>query len=104
MGWFEFKKCLGSTNIVEQFSFFSKLPSILIFEFELILGLFLTFLGPIRLFLGSGFASNTVLSCTHVVKHLLSSKFSSILTLDFGLISVSFFTFWDPNGLFLESK
>ena len=52
-GWFEFKNVLGSTNIIERVSF-SILPSILTFEFDLILGLSLTVWGPNGLFLVSG--------------------------------------------------
>ena len=42
-----------STNVVEQLSF-SMIPSIKTFEYDLILGLFLTVWGPNGLFLGSG--------------------------------------------------
>ena len=42
---------MESTHIVEQLSF-SMLPSILTFDFDLILGSFLTFWGPNGLFLG----------------------------------------------------
>ena len=45
------KNVLGSTNIVEQLSF-PMLPSILTFEFDLLLGLFLSFWGLNGLFLG----------------------------------------------------
>ena len=51
------------------------LPSNLTFDFDLILGSFLTFWGPNGLFLGSGFGSKTVLGSTHVVKQLLFSMF-----------------------------
>ena len=44
---------MGSTYVVEQLSF-SMFPSILAFEFDLILGSFLNFWGPTGLFLGSG--------------------------------------------------
>ena len=44
---------LGSTHVVEQLSF-SMFPSILTFDFDIILGSFLTFWGPNGLFLGSG--------------------------------------------------
>ena len=47
------KLVLGSTHEVEQLSF-SMLPSILTFDFDLILGSFLTFWGPNGLFLGLG--------------------------------------------------
>ena len=42
---------LGSTHVVEQLSF-SLFLSILMFDLDLILGSFLTFLGPNGLFLG----------------------------------------------------
>ena len=45
------KTVLGSTHVVEQLSF-SEFPSILTFNFNLILGLFLTFWGPNGLFFG----------------------------------------------------
>ena len=47
------KTVFGSTHVVEQMSF-SMFPSILIFDFDLILGSFLTFWGPTGLFLGLG--------------------------------------------------
>ena len=75
--------------------------SILIFNFDSILGPFLTFWGPNGLFLGLGKGSNTVLGSTHVIEQLSFSMFPSILTFDFDLILGSFLTFWGPNGLFL---
>ena len=54
MGYFwDWGRVSGSTHIVEQLSF-SMLPSILTFDFDLILGSFLTFLGPNGLFLRLG--------------------------------------------------
>ena len=85
----------GSTNIVAQLSF-SMLSSIVTFEFDLVLGLFLTFWG----FFVVEFGSKTISRCTRVVKHLLFSKFSSIPTFDFDLILGSFFTFGALMGLF----
>ena len=61
------KSIVGSTHVVEQLSF-SMFPSILTFDFTLILGLFLTFWGPQELFLGFGKGPNTVLGSTHVVE------------------------------------
>ena len=46
------------------------LSSILTFDFDIILGLFLTFWGPNGLFLGSMWGSKTVLGSTHVVEQL----------------------------------
>ena len=61
-------------------------PSILAFDFDLILGSFLTFWGLNELFLGSGKGSNTVFWSTHVVEQLSFYMLSSILTFDFDLI------------------
>ena len=61
-------------------------PSILRFDFDLILGSFLTFWGPNGLFLGLGKGSNTVLGSTNVVQQLSFSIFLSILICDFYLI------------------
>ena len=91
---------MGPTHVVEQLSF-SMFPSILTFDFTLILGSFLTFLGPNGLFLGLWKGSKTVLGSTHVVEQLSFSMLPSILTFDFDLILGSFLTFWGPNGLFL---
>ena len=90
----------GSTHVVEQLSF-SLFLSILTFDFDLILGSFLTFWGPYRLFLGLEKGSNIVLWSTYVVEQLSYSLFLSILTFDFDLILGSFLTVWGPNGLFL---
>ena len=49
------------------------LPLILTFDFDLILGSFLTFWGPNGLYLGLGKGSITVLGSTHVVEQLLFS-------------------------------
>ena len=53
-GW---ETILASTHVVEQL-FFSIVPSILTFDFDLILGSFLTFWGPNGLILGSGRVQN----------------------------------------------
>ena len=66
------KTVLGYTHVVEQLSF-SMFPSILTFDFDLILWSFLTFLGPNGLFLGLGKGPNTVLGTTHVVEQLYFS-------------------------------
>ena len=44
-GWGQLQIVLGSTHIMQQL-LFSLFPSILIFDIDLILGLFLTFFGP----------------------------------------------------------
>ena len=61
-------------------------PSILTFDFDLILGQFFTFWGPNGLLLGLGLGSTTVLGSTHVVKQLSFSLFLLILTFDFTLV------------------
>ena len=58
--WKGLKTVLGSSHVVEQLSF-SMLPSILTFDFDLILGSFLTFCGPNGLFLGLGFPNGLFL-------------------------------------------
>ena len=83
------KTVLGFTLVVEQL-LFSIVPSILTFGIDLILGSFLTVLGPNELFFGSGYSTRTVLGSTHVVEQLLFSIVPSILTLDFDLILGSF--------------
>ena len=57
---------LGSSHVVEQISF-SLFLSILTFDFNLILGSFLTFWGPYGLYFGLGKCSTTVLGSTYVV-------------------------------------
>ena len=91
---------MGSTHVVEKLSF-SLFLSILTFDFDSILGSFLTFWGPNGLFLGLGKGSNTVLGSINVVVQLSFTMLSSILIFDFYLILGSFFSFRGPNGLFL---
>ena len=57
------------------------------------MGSFLTFLGPVGLFLGSGKDSKTVLGSTHVDEQLSFCMFSSILIFDFYLILGVIFDF-----------
>ena len=66
-GWGQVEIVLGSTHIVQQL-LFSLFPSILAFDFDLILVLFFTFWGPNGLFFGSMWGSKTVLGSTHVVE------------------------------------
>ena len=68
------KTVLGSTHVVKQL-LFSMVPSILTFDFDLILGSFLTFWGPNGLLLGLGKGPNTFLGTTHVVEQLSFSMF-----------------------------
>ena len=87
-----FKNGFKFTHVVEQLSF-SMFPSILTFDFDLILGSFLTFWGSNGIFLGSGKGSKTILGSAHVVEELLFSIVPSILTFDIELIFGYFFTF-----------
>jgi len=82
--WGGFNNCFWSTHVFDQTSFFMFL-SILIFDFDLILGSFLTFLGLIGLFLGLEKGSKTDLVSTHVVEQLPFSMFPSIMIFDFDL-------------------
>ena len=91
---------MDSTHVVEQLSF-SMFPSILTFEFGLILGSFFNFWGSNGLFLGLGKVSKTGLGSTNVVEQLSFSLFLSILTFTLDLILGSIFTFLGPNGPFL---
>ena len=75
---------MGSTHVVDQL-LFSIVPLILTFDFDLILGPFLAFLGPNGLFLELR-SSKTVLGSTHVVEQLSFYMFPSILTFEFDLI------------------
>ena len=70
--------------------------SILTFDFDLILGSFLTFWGPNGLFLGLGKGSHTVLGSTRVVEQLSFSMFISIQNFDFDLISGAILDFLGP--------
>ena len=90
---------MGSTYVVEQLSF-SLFLSILTFDFDSILGSFLTFWGPNGLFLGLRKGPNTVRGYTHVVDQLSFSMFPSTLEFDFDLMLGSFLTFWAPMGYF----
>ena len=56
-----------STHIVQQL-LFSLFPSIMMFDFDLILCLFLTFLSPNGLLLGFNVGFKTVLGSPHVVE------------------------------------
>ena len=78
-------------------------PSILTFDFDLILGSFLTFLGPNGLFFGLEYGWKTSLGSTYVFGQLSFSMFSLTLTFYFDLILGMFLTFLGPNGLFLGS-
>ena len=91
---------MGSTHVVKQLSF-SMFPSILTFDFDLILGSFLTFWGPNGLFFGLGKGSKTVSGSTDVVEQLSFPMFPSFLRFDFDLILGSYFYFLGPNELFL---
>ena len=68
---------MGSTHIMQQL-LFSLFPLILMFDFDLILGLFLTCLVPNGLLLGSMWDSKTVFGSTHVVEQLSFCMFCQI--------------------------
>ena len=89
---------MGSSHVVEQLSF-SLFLSILTFDFNLILGSFLTFWSPNGLLLRSVKGSKTYFGSTHVVEQLSLSMILSILTFEFDLIFGLFFTFWDVFGV-----
>ena len=86
---------MGSSPVVEQLSF-SFFLSILTIDFGLILGSFLTFWGPNRLFFGLEKGSKTDFGSTHVVEQLSLSILPSILTFDFDLILGPYFFFFVP--------
>ena len=83
--WTGSKTVLGSTHVVEQLSF-SMLPSILIFDFDLLLGSFLLFGALMGYFWGWSRAQKLFKGSTHVVEQLSFSMFPSILTFDFDSI------------------
>ena len=89
------KTVFWSTHVVEQLSF-SMLPSILKFDFDLILGSFLKFLGPNGLFFRLDLGSKTVFWSTHVVEQLSLSMFPSFLTFDFDFNFGVIFDFLGP--------
>ena len=100
MGWFgigvKFDNCFGVYSCsYSTFILYVSVNSGI--GFYLVLGLFLTFWGPIGLFLGLGQGLTTVMGSTHIVEQLSFSMFLSILTFDFDLILRSFLSFWGPN-------
>ena len=90
---------MGSLHVIDQL-LFSMFSSIVTLDFHLILGSFLTFLGPNGLILESGYDSKALFVSTYVVDKLKFSMIPSILTFEFDLIFRSFLTFWSDNGLF----
>ena len=93
------KTLLGSTHVVTQL-LFHVVPSILTFNFDLILWSFFTFWALMGYFWAHTLGlKQIVLGATHVVEQLSLSVLPSILTFDFDLI----LAFWGPNGLFLGS-
>ena len=100
LGSMQGSKTLFRVHSCSQQLSFSMIPLILIFEFDLILGSFLSFWGPNGLFLGLGQGSTTVFWCTHVLEQLSFSKFLSILTFDVDLIFRSFLLFGALMGYF----
>ena len=67
--WGQVQIVLGSTHIVRQL-LFSYFPSILTADFDLLLGLFLTFWCSNGVLLGLIWGSKTILGSTHVVTQL----------------------------------
>ena len=101
LGFGSGSKCFWSTHIV-QILLFSLFPSILTFDFNLILWLFLTFWGPNWLFLGSRFKNCFGLhSCSWTTLVFYDSPNSDILI---DLIFGSFLFVWGPNGLVWGSE
>ena len=101
LGFGSGSKCFWSTHIV-QILLFSLFPSILTFDFNLILWLFLTFWGPNWLFLGSMFKNCFGLhSCSWTTLIFYDSLNSDILI---DLIFGSFLFVWGPNGLVWGSE
>ena len=77
-----FKNFFGVYTIL-----FSMFPSILSYDFNLILGLFfLLFWSPKELFSGSGYDLKSVFGSTLVIKQLSFSVIPSILTFEIDLI------------------
>ena len=93
---------MGSFLVSEQL-FFPMFCSILIFDCDLILRSFFTFLGSNGLFLGLGYGSKNGFGSSITLEQLLFSIVSLILTFDFDLIFGSVFYFLGPYALFLES-
>ena len=90
---------LGSTHVVEQLSF-SMFPLTLAFDFDLMLGSFLTFLALWVIF-GDGVELENCFvvyscSCSTFILYVFVNS-----GIGFCLILGSFFTFLGPNGLFL---
>ena len=85
---------MGSTHVVEQLSF-SLFLSILTFDFDSILGSFLTFWGPNGCYLGWGRVQTLFWGL--LVEQPYFSMLPYILTFDFELILGSFLTFWGPK-------
>ena len=70
------------------------------FDFDLLLGNFLTF-GALLGFFGGRNTLQNGFGCTNVVEQLLFSMFSSIITFIFYLILRLILTCWCPHGLIL---
>ena len=76
------------------------IPSILTFDFNLIVGSLFTFWGPNGLFFGLGSGSKAIFGSTHIVEQLSFSMIPSILTFKFDLILGSFLIFVALMGYF----
>ena len=99
--WFKNFFWVYSCSWTTVISYVSFKPNV---DFDFILGLFLTFLGPNGLFLGSMSVLKTVLGSNHVVEQLSFSMMPWIVTLEFDPILGSFLSFWGPNGLVFWSE
>ena len=86
---------MGSTHVVQALSF-SMFLSILIVDFDLILGSFLTFWALKGYFRGLGKGSKNVMGSTQLVEQLSFCMFPSFLIFDFCLILGPFFHFLGP--------
>ena len=90
---------VGSTHLLEQLSF-SMFPSTLAFDFDLMLGSFLTFWAQMGYFWGWGRVRKLFCGLLMLLfnSHFVYFRqFWYLFLLNFGVI----FTFWGPNGLFL---
>ena len=91
---------LFNVNLFQpQLLLFSLLPSILMFDFDLIFGLFLTFLALMGYFWCCG-RIRKLFWGTHVEQQLLFSLLPSILMFDFDLIFGLFLPFLALMGYF----
>ena len=90
------KTVMGSIHVVTQL-LFSMFPSILTFDFDLVLmSFFFLLFWALKGIFRVRYDSKTILGSTYAVKQLLFSMFPSILIFDFDLILGSILTFCGP--------